>query len=521
MTYPADYRASLGLRQETDSHDSRDSFGATGSGEALSDASIAGGLQQQFAHLDEVLAVNQSAYANRRAALHLTNSPILVISDIGKDQLFNMGLRARGTGAPIFRYFAPKSTGHLRAMARDDIKWMVMHSFGRGFDARALRNGQRTVSIDPLTGHNPRRFINGLNTLVNGTARNASDGETALAAIHHAISLRGDVVNSVPWDTACVHGEGGHYQDLGINAHSIGIEHEEWMAAPAPSRGHSVERRFREIQDHGPYSEETYSCDAFIMKKLGAYTGRDYAHYLGEGLEARENIRNGVVGVFNHNSSSQHLNERERLVGHADPGGDFFLPPEYELRVTPFSSMAATKGRPGAWQERIEIWYSTVPDGTRISAYARIFEKVGRLRSFNLQTDVFDPTIAGGVISLTPPTPTGTSSQVLAQTAARDRVSAAERSVRAGTSSRVELYAAAGDTSSAVQLAMSRASSRLGAIADHTLRLPVVVNALTFDFDTGLWSNLTSRAVTANVSTDPTAGPAPTADIDPVTVVEP
>lgn len=512
MSYPPDYRSQLGLTPETNDHGVADDFGIRTTGEALSDATLDGGLEQQIAAVQDILAGNAAAYRNRRAAIGLDPDHLRVISDVGRDQLFTMGLRRRGATSPIFRYFPPKAGNgteeSLRRLNSGDIRFVVMHSFGRDFDSRALSNGVRTVSIDPLTGHNPRRFLNGVRNVLDPVARTAAGGgRPAGAAIHHAVSLRGDLINSVSWDTRCVHGEGGGY-NLHINDHSIGIEHEEWMAAPAPSRGHRVETNFREIEDHGPYSEETYSCDAFILKKLAAYTGYDYTRFLGANEVCRQNITNNVIGCFNHASTS----------GHADPGGDYFLPPEYELRVTDFRSMAETRDRTGAWQRRMEIWYADAPDGTRVSAYARIFEKVGRLRSFNLQTEVFDPTVGGGVITVTPTTPSGTYTRVLAEESARDRLSGMDRASRLASSSRVGIYSAADDSSGAVQLALARASSRLGSIADHSLQLPVVVNALAFDFTTGQWISSTSSVVAADVDTDPGSGPGPSADLDPSSV---
>ena len=516
MPYPPDYRATLGLRPEVNDHEESDNYGAFGNSEALSDASIDGGLTQQFQQLSDAISGNAAAYQQRRTQIGLSPTQLRVISDVGIADLQELGRRPRGTGAPIFRYLAPKTTESIRPF-RDGIRWVVMHSFGRGFDRRALRDGARTVSIDPLTGHNPRRFAIGLNTLINPNAGTSAGGfsstttstgeRAAGAAIHHLVSLRGDIVNSVSWDTRCVHGEGGGYR-LGINDKSIGIEHEEWYAAPV----HPASRdRFREIQDHGPYSEETYACDAFILKKLQAYTGQSFTQFLGADEGCRQNISNNVIGCFNHASTS----------GHADPGAEYFLPPEYELRVTRFTSLTQTPNvvsRAGAWDERMGIWFSDVPTGTRISAYARIFDKVARLRSFNLQTEVFDPTTGGGIIQVVPPTPGGAYTSGLAETVGRDRLSGADRAARLSSSSRVEHYAAATSAASSVVTALDRASSRLAAIAGQTVRVPVVVNATAFNFSTGLWENQTTTAAIPTVNADTDTAPAPTADIDPTTV---
>jgi hypothetical protein len=60
------------------------------------------------------------------------------------------------------------------------------------------------------------------------------------------------------------------YPGLRVNSRSIGIEHEEWYAYPAGATNS------REIEDHGPYNDAVYATNAFILKKLEAYTGKNF-----------------------------------------------------------------------------------------------------------------------------------------------------------------------------------------------------------------------------------------------------
>jgi hypothetical protein len=425
--------------------------------------------QKELAAVSRFFEENQSGYENITRQQRTSGVSQRLISNTGLDLLFkpDFGLVERGRGAPVFRYFSPKTNNGIRKF-KDTIYFVVMHSFGRGYDYTITqRNNSRTVPIDPETGHSPARFALGIRTLTGPSAR---DG----VSIHHLVSLRGDLVNSVSWDNRCVHGEGGGIN--GVNDYSIGIEHEEWYIRLL-NNGRSP----REIEDHGPYTDAQYAIDAFIIKKLEAYTGLSYTNYLGHGPELAANIRAKVPGCFNHASTSRH----------ADPGAEFFLPPGFTIGMD-FSQAPMARDRPGAWERRMAIWYRDLPRGTKISAYDRIFDKVARLRSFDLQTEVFDPSINNGRIQIAVPEVTGTTTVAAAQRATQDRLSSIDRAQAMQSQTRANMYQAAKRTNNAVSETWARQTAALTRISSAAAALPVIENALGFDKTTGQWVNATT-----------------------------
>lgn len=498
--------------------------GTQGVNEALSldqtDASFAAEIRTVLRFHED----NAAALANRRTQVRQNPTGLRIISNVGYNQLIQASMmpswapRASrlsdlegaedGRGSPVFRYIAPKTSESIRPF-RDGISFCVMHSFGRGFDINKTKDrGTRTVRIDPLTGHNPRRFFNGLNTLLNpGAMSRGRNGEAPRpnpAAIHHAISLRGDLINSVSWDNRSIHGGGGSKRGvppaIGVAANnaSIGIEHEEWFVRPENNpRGH-----LDSITDHGPFSEEQYTIDAFILRKLESYTGQTFSRFLGTEQDGLwDNIRQRTTGCFNHKDTS----------GHHDPGAEFYLPVGFELNVTDFRNIPNLATEHRKWARRMRLWWSDVPDGSRICAYDRIFDKMSRMRSFNLQTEVFNPALGVGPINLGSPTISGTHTVAAAQGATLNRLNGTDRSQQMQGATRSGLYSSAQDTSSAIQVAIAAQTSRLSSITEASLRLPVVLNALGFDFDTGLWVNATTEntRTVAQVTGDPDADTEP------------
>lgn len=461
-------------------------------------------LNQSFAHeigkLSGLFEENDAAYQNRRRQLRQRDKDLRIISPSGSDLLYSpaLGLINRGNNVPIFRYFPPKTNDGIRKFDAG-IKYVVMHSFGRGFDQNITNKlKSRTVAIDPATGHNPRRFALGLQTLLEPSEKNRN-------AIHHLVSLRGDLVNSVSWDNRCIHGEGGGI--TGINDASIGIEHEEWMLRQ------TTEMRIRSIEDHGPYSEQQYAIDAFILKKLEAYTGNTFTNYIGGTREElKANLASGATGCFNHQNSSTH----------DDPGAEFFLPPGFLLGITEVSSIPTLADRAGAWERRFQLWYSDLPRGTKISAYDRIFDKVRRLRSFDLQTEVFDLALAQTRVNITAPEITGSYTVAAAQKATRDKLEAVNRAERMQSTTRKDAYEQARKDNTAVATAWARNAGKLAQITQKSPRTPIVQDAVAFDYRIGQWVNVATQAqpTTAQMASELTAGePTLTQNVNPVETV--
>ena len=199
---------------------------------------------------------------------------------------------------------------------------------------------------------------------------------------------------------------------------------------------------------------------------------------------------------------------------HADPGGEFFLPPEYELRVTNFRDLPETQNNAGAWIRRMQIWFSGVPTGTQISAYARIFNIANRLRNYNLQTEVFNPATNGGLIVSPPPGVTGSYASAAAQQAATNTLTGVSRATQLSATTRVEHYSAAATSAAAVNESLARQASRLANVAERATTTTVINNALAFDYSTGQWIRRDSTVHAAQVQ-PVTETPAPTTDVNP------
>ena len=470
-TVPADHDARAGYD---------DVFNAT-----LEESEVSAELLRQFSSLQGYLDENREAYLNRTTAPSTTTAALRVISRVGREDLFSLGLVNRGTDQPLFDWFAPRSVDGIQPLV-ENVKFIVNHSFGRGFDENALRAGQRSVALDYSTGHNSSRFFGGIRGLTSsGGPTRPNTCAPSRAGAHHFISLRGDLINAVPWSSQCLHaeGSGGLYPGLTINDRSIGIQHEEWYLFPEGAT------EVEPLRDQGSYNDAVYVTNAFILKKLESWTGNDFKNYLGIGETARQNIQNNVVGCFNHSATSNY----------GDPGAEFLLPPEYALRETDLSTLPETRDNVSGWERRLNDWYSGISTGTQISAYARIFAIAARIRNFNLQTEVFDTslesTLLGGII------PSADSGGVVgaAQNSAIYRLAGIERASRLVRTTRATLYRSSSESAAAVATALAARTAQLTDLSARVLTLPVIQSALGFNYATGLW--VTGTTVTRTSAT--------------------
>jgi hypothetical protein len=137
------------------------------------------------------------------------------------------------------------------------------------------------------------------------------------------------------------------------------------------------------------------------------------------------------------------------------------------------ATIAATAPDMGTQLSSIE---STV--GAAAAGYAnRRRQAIARLTEFIVIPDVI-----------------GTGTVAAAGSSGRDRVAAMDRSDRMQASTRADLYLAAEGQTSAVTGAMARSSSRLRMTAGRVQALPIVQEALGFDFATGEWTQQTTTS---------------------------
>jgi hypothetical protein len=433
----------------------------------------------QLAEIQGYFQKNKDEYENKRGALGLEPKDLRVISNVGLDEIFNNTFDIKTTSKPTFRYVAPRPTPEIYPF-REGISFVVMHSFGRGqVQVHAQNKTDKYVKgYDAQTGFSPLVFRNGIKELTNPDPK-------LTKAIHHLVSRRGDLVNSVSWDTQCTHGGGGTgaIPIQGVNASSIGIEHEEsWQANPE-----NPTLKPRSVIDHVPYTEEQFLVDAFILKKLETYTQNTFSRYLGFGDELRNNFQNKVTGCFNHSC----IRNSDGSTHHDDPSGQYNLPPGYLLRTTALSTIPVVQQQTGRWQKWLDLWFANTPNGTKIGAYDRIFEKMARIRTdkgYNLQTEVFDDSLRNLTIPITVPDVRGSRGVALAQSAAVRKLRALERAQQMQAVPRADHYGKAGQTTDTAATVWATQGATLAQLTKAAASAPAVENALRLDSNTGKWT---------------------------------
>jgi hypothetical protein len=425
----------------------------------------------------------------------------LALADVTLPAGHSCGVRTSGPlKDPIDYYIPPVSTSNFFKFS-PSIKFVVMHSFGRTYDFDRMRKTKmRSPSKDdstfvpsnPATAYHAERFALGLQTYMSPEA-------LAQSGMHHLVSLRGDLVNSASWDAGCTHvfnpASNPGRSVAGVNQRSIGINHEEWYYDVLGTG------KIREVEDHGPYSEQQYVLDAFIIKKLEIHTGEKFTRYLGHGNDLRSNIASNTTGCFANASVSSNL----------DPGAEFFLPPDFQLGVTSVASVPLIKDLYGsdtkAWDRRLATWYKNASKGEFISAYARIFAKVERLRAFDPNLEVFDPTLTVLALDVKVPAITGQGPLAIAQQLTQNKLLAVNRAQQAQALPRNGINAAARGTSSASASAWAKNTAGLSHITQSTSSEPaVIVNALYLDSNTGEWKRANSGNVVQPVYSRPPLG---------------
>lgn len=456
---------------------------------ALSPEAVEASLARGLAGVKRFISENEQGYANFRKQTRGSSNNLRVISDVGFRELTSVGLKQRGSGVPTFSYKPPPVDAVLKRPG-DAPMHCFLHSFGGGWDKQRLKQTKsaKSVAVDPDTGFNPLRFFRGVSTLL-------KPGDKKKVSIHHIVSRRGDLVNSVSWDEVGYHAGGPKARQLGINTNisSIGIEMEEWFVRETPGKN------VHGIIDRAPYTEEQIAVIAFILKKLTIWNGTpEMLRWLGPATQGLKRLGAGDPGCLNHRASAVSPGEpaivegdKER-TGHFDPGAQWFFPQGFR-KGDPIPDHL--RHRRGAYERWINRWYEDVPNGTVISGWDRLFSKVNRIRSFDLQKEVFDQTRLDGRIKVVTPTVTGAGGVAAAQMKSRDRLAGVDRAERMQNTPRSGFYSRAQQTNSATAAVWAEHNSRLTDAANKTMRLPVIVNAVGFDFSTGKWVNKTTEIV--------------------------
>lgn len=461
----------------------------TGSGTRAKGSSVAQDVgapsqfAQELAKIPRFFEANKLAYQNIREQNKQDTTDLRIISNFGYQEVRR---QEKVSGSEfLFKWLPPRANITITPFT-EGIKFITMHSFGSNYDKSRMRGKAvnfvpgSDVSLSSLTdeeikagkyrrvsgtGYNPSRFAAGVRELT-------SPEVTADKSVHHLVSLRGDIVNSVSWDNRCIHSSD--------NA-SIGIEHEEfYVNNKADGKGPLY------IIDHAPYSLETFVADAFIIKKLQFYTQQTFTRYLGSGSELRNNLLSSTTGCFNHHAIR---------TEHNDPSAQYYFPPDYQLRKTPLSSINILRPEDHSlWNRWLNRWFppDTHPDGTRISAYAKIFEIVGRMRAFSLD-QIFDSTLRNTAIAIAIPRVTATHHISPLARAALDRAEGFNRADQMQNISRPAHFENAANSSQDSADIWAAQLVTMAQINEAIASAPVIENALRLDSNTGVWFRTTTR----------------------------
>jgi hypothetical protein len=145
------------------------------------------------------------------------------------------------------------------------------------------------------------------------------------------------------------------------------------------------------------------------------------------------------------------------------------------------------------YERRIELFWGDVPNGTPLSAWDAIFEKVDKIRAFKLSTEVFDTQYITPRIPLETPTITGTHMAAVANIAGRDQLSQVVRSQSLQSQARSEMYSKAKENSETYRSNTEAASATLIQKNRRPTSPRAITNAIEFDFVSGNWVQQTTR----------------------------
>ena len=462
---PIDSISDIPLEDWDDHHSSRPASHAGLSRDlALRGEVLQASQDRSYSMISRYFEENAEAIANTRrqpSFRRVTDTRIISNAAIpealvGKDFIYapsgGEGFTARRRGHPLVHF--------------------CVHSFGKSFDINSIKNSTSlSVAADPETGYNPHRFYNGVRVLIGASSRKR-------VGIHHVISRRGDIVNSVPWNFEARHaGAARGASHPGGVAGSIGLELEMWYVKD------SRRRNVNPVLDQVPYADPQMIALAFIFKKWMTWTQQPgMAQWLGPlSEECHARIRAKEPGCFQHSD----------LRPKGDAGGEFHFPVDWvtgdPMPPGPPSSV------PRQYQAWVDRWYGT-QRGTPISGWYKLFTLAERMRTPDLQTEIFDTSIeAGRRINLpSPVSPNGTGSTAVAQRQARDMAIGVDRSQRSQSRSRADIYSDAQSTNSALAQTFQIARSNNAAVVAALGTNPVIVDGLGFDYTKGLWVNQTT-----------------------------
>lgn len=351
------------------------------------------------------------------------------------------------------------------------VDQVVLHSFGWSIDSVALRAGAKSIQVDSReVGYNPYKVYQRVQQVLFG----------ARQATSHIITRRGDILSACPWNRAPAVNAGGQAANLRVPERSISIELEAWWTGYNVDFRRTPEGDFK-ILGQMPYTPEQITALAFLLRKLGIWSSCTPTDPLGFTYAQVSNVVGNASG---HRPGIVNVSALDRARA-GQPGAEFELPKTWKVG----DAIPAHLDAP-VWQRRLQIYYGGYAAGTPISAYARVQQAFDALPLYSMQSELFEQRSTTLYSSTPPAVPGAGAAAALAATAQGEGFARAETMQRQG---RAGLYEAAPTTNDAVTVAIAQYTGQLGERRDQTPTVPVIRNALAFDFAQGKWVLCTTR----------------------------
>lgn len=424
----------------------------------------AGSFQQILSQLEAQSGIQQNLEVPQAEGVSPDGTRTLYVSSSGYATLF--------ATAPQMLY-VPEGLGARERPAGAVVDQVVLHSFGWRIDSAALRAGANSIQVDNrVTGHNPYKVYQRLQQVLASPRQSTS----------HIITRRGDIYCATPWNRGPAVNGGGQAQRLHMPERSISIELEEWHTGYNVQHGSVPEDQFR-VLSKMPYTPEQLSALAFLLRKLGIWSNVNATTPLGFTFaEAQSKLGTGsghVPGIVN-----MSVLDRNQLWS---PGGEFELPATWKIG----DAIPGHLDR-ALWEQRVEIYYSGLAVGTPISHHYTLQQVYAGLPTYALETELF---AARETTLYTTRLPASGGVGAAAQAAANDRGAGFVRAQDMQQATRSGLYDAAPVSTDAVMIATAEYAGRMDKTASTQYAVPVVRNALAFDFAQGQWVLATTRIV--------------------------
>lgn len=407
-------------------------------------------------------AIQQNLETPTDASASPDGTPTLYVSSTGFASLFAM--------QPKMLYLSEGEGARTRP-TNAIVDQIVLHSFGWDIDVAALRAGAKSIQVDSReVGHNPYKVYQHVQRAL----------FRSRCATSHIITRRGDILSLCPWNRAPAVNAGGQAASLRVPERSISIELEAWWTGYNVDYRRSSEDEFK-VLGLMPYTPEQLSALAFLVRKLGIWSSSAPTSPLGF---TYADVSGLVGNASGHRAGIVNVSALDRARA-GQPGGEFELPLDWKVGDAIPAHLDSA-----LWQRRLQIYYGGYATGTQLSAYARLQQAYGTLPLYSMQTELFE-TRSTTLYSSSPPAVPGprAAAAVAASTQGEGfaRAETMQRTARAG------FYEAAPTTADAVTIAIAQYTGTLGGVQSQTPQVPVIRNALAFDFAQGKWVLATTR----------------------------